>query len=477
MKPQVTTPLPASAMPPTRAEATAAPEGPDAQSDSSGFRDLLEQDKRAETPGRESNPPPAGRNGQYETVPRQGSRPGTKSPKPSSHVRHAVEKAATPASELQMRDWGTPRNGMTGENRGEIADEAVMSVELVEEWVKAGDGDKPPIPGQAGAVPQAPASAAFVPITSIPAGTPLAGASPGATRKGAAQKNATSAVMMPFNMDRPENEAPDQEGLLRQALKAPGNVSAQGGSEMAGASGQHARKAGAEHIREHSTALFRMPGWHALKAEVAESGEQRHFAPAMPSLPLSFTGVLSQSASDDASIATQVLEGLEPALSHAPGTSQSHRPAVLTVRTLEIRLHPEHLGAIAAHIERRGDTLEVTLRASRRDVAEELEKTAHHLAERLQAAAGHATRVQLHVAVLPPGAAAEARQADAQGQFQQQGAFAQPHAGPDGGEARQQPGGQHHAQQGHKATDIHAGDDNGAGDGLAGGRAAHGLYL
>ena len=220
-----------------------------------------------------------------------------------------------------------------------------------------------------------------------------------------------------------------------------------------------------------------LPGWRALRAEVVEDVRQKHFAPAMPSLPLSFTGQFTLAVADEAGLAAQVLDGLEPALASAPEwPAQRSQATTHTVRTLEIRLHPEHLGAIAAHIERRGDALEITLRAARRDVADELEKTAHHLADRLQAATGHATRVQLHIAVLPPGATAEAQQPQAPPQQQGAAAFTRQDAGQGGQAAQQQPGGRDHAQRHDNAGVI---NENGAraDGGGADSRGVRGLYL
>ena len=300
--------------------------------------------------------------------------------------------------------------------------------------------------------------------------------------QGTAEK-ATIAPVRPKGRAAETAPAPQRAGKTdidpAQLLKASPDSAEKASVENAAASVDALRQArrGLSSARS-GQAPFDLPGWRALKAEVVESGQQRHFAPAMPALPLSSPGAAAAEGPDGMAIAAQALEGLEPALARAAETAaQRQQPVALTVRTLEIRLHPEHLGAIAAHIERRGDTLEVTLRAARRDVAEELEKTAHHLADRLQAAAGHATRVQLHIAVLPPAAAAEPQQANAQGQQHQESSFAQQHAGPEGEAGRQQPGGQHHAQQRQNPTDTLSGDGGHADGGAADGRAVRGLYL
>ncbi len=269
-----------------------------------------------------------------------------------------------------------------------------------------------------------------------------------------------------------EADATDAATLLHRAL-AP---HARGGDEQGKTSFMH-HSAAREPATKGKAWQSELPGWHALRAEVVEDVRQKHFAPAMPSLPLSFTGQFALAVADEAGLAAQVLDGLEPALASAPEWPAQRSPAMThTVRTLEIRLHPEHLGAIAAQIERRGDALEITLRAARRDVADELEKTAHHLADRLQAAAGHATRVQLHIAVLPPGAAAEAQQPQAPPQQQGAAAFTQQHAGQGGQAAQQQPGGRDHAQR-----HDNAGVTNESGARADGGgtdsRGARGLYL
>jgi hypothetical protein len=283
-----------------------------------------------------------------------------------------------------------------------------------------------------------------------------------------------------------EGGGTDPETLLHDALNAPEDLSGKDtGGVAPETSSRHSFHAGRAQRPGHLAHRgLRLPGWQALKAEMAENGRQTHFAPAMPSvasmpaLPLSFTGQPAQSVAGDANLAAQVLDGLEPALAQAaPQPAQRPQATALTVHTLEIRLHPEHLGAIAAHVERRGDVLEVTLRAARRDVAEELEKTAHHLADRLQAAAGHATRVQLHVAVLPPAAGAESQQPNAQAQQQGAGAFARDSAaGQNGQAAQQQPGGQHHAR---RHGNIGGSAENGgpADGGAAHGGGVRGLYL
>ena len=266
-------------------------------------------------------------------------------------------------------------------------------------------------------------------------------------------------------------EPPDPAALLRDALSGGGEAS----SREDGRSSAH-RFASAWRDASRERQPSGLPGWRELKAEVTEGGQRTHFAPLASATGLSFAGVSSGTVEGGA-IAAQVVEGLERPLAEAAETAAraAGRPASLTVRTLEIRLHPEHLGAIAAHIERRGDTLEVTLRASRRDVAEELERTAHHLADRLQTAAGQAARVQVHIAVSPPNAAAEAQQPNAQSQQQGEGGFARQDAGQGGQAAQQQPGG-HHAQR-REATGSVAGDGGRADGGAVDGRGTRGLYL
>ena len=472
MKPPLTTPSPMPPAPPAQAESHAAPEGQgmaDASGRPSAFRDLLGGERASATGGRKTDSGLRSRDGISRSPVHSGDSSGNDASRnrvAGSAAMQSPDTAAGMPSALSGRTW---QAGLLATAERRLP--ASISAPEADEGEEAPSVKQSEAPSLAVRSMQAEAVSASVLAGAISAQATSARTAAPSIRAKEAAIGLTAAGQRLAVMERESDPA--------MPLPAAPGAAGVAGTGKEGASTDAFR----QFMQDRSTGKsahrpFELPGWRALKAEVAESGQQRHFAPAMPSLPLSFTSAAVADGPDGMAIATQALEGLEPALAQAAEPAAQHRqPAALTVRTLEIRLHPEHLGAIAAHIERRGDTLEVTLRASRRDVAEELEKTAHHLADRLQAAAGHATRVQLHIAVLPPAAAAEPQQANAQGSQQQENTFTQHHAGPEGEAGRQQPGGQHHAQQRQNPADTATGDGSHADGGAADGRAVRGLYL